>query len=60
MGRMSTVSVTFRTCSALNVRSAGASGFADEGIRLTTQWSRSDIVRSEAADQGEDNDVRVR
>ena len=60
MGSTSTELVMFRTCSAVNVRSAGASGFAGDGMRLTIQWSRSEIVRSEAADQGVEREETVK
>ena len=33
---------------------------ASDGTRLTIQWSRSEIVKSEADDQGDENDANVR
>ena len=45
---------------AVNCSPEGYPTFASEGIRLTMQWSRSDMVRSDAEDHGAERDESVR
>ena len=60
IGRMSTVFDRFRAWSAVKVTSFGTSAFAPEEMRFTMQLSRSEMVRSDADDHGDDKEDSVR